>query len=48
MFAAMQAVKGNVQYTEMAGAGHIITNEVYGNADLEEWIFKQKRVAVLK
>jgi pimeloyl-ACP methyl ester carboxylesterase len=48
MFAALQAAKGNVQYTELPGAGHIITNEVYAKPELEEWIFKQKRAAVAK
>ena len=44
MYAALQAVKGNIQYSELPGAGHIITDQVYGKPELEEWIFKQKRV----
>jgi len=43
MYAAMQGVKGNVQYTELPGAGHIITDQVYSKPELEEWIFAQKR-----
>jgi predicted peptidase len=46
MFAALQAVKGNVQYTELPGAGHLITTEVYGKPELEEWMFQQKRTPV--
>ena len=46
MFAALQAVKGNVQYTELPGAGHIITNDVYSKPELEKWVFEQRRVAV--
>ena len=43
MYAALQAVKGNIQYSELPGAGHIITDQVYSKPELEEWIFKQKR-----
>ncbi|WAC17878.1 prolyl oligopeptidase family serine peptidase [Luteolibacter sp. SL250] len=46
MYAAMQGVKGNVQYTELPGAGHIITDQVYGKPELGEWIFAQKRIPV--
>jgi predicted esterase len=46
MFAAMQDVKGNVQYTELPGSGHLITNEVYSKPELGEWIFSQKRTPV--
>lgn len=44
MFAALQGVKGNVQYTELPGAGHIITDQVYSQPELDEWMFKQKRL----
>jgi len=44
MHAAMQGVKGNIQYTELPGAGHIITDQVYGKPELGEWMFAQKRV----
>lgn len=43
MFAALQAVKGNIQYSELPGSGHIITNEVYSKPELDEWMFKQVR-----
>ena len=48
MFAAVQAVKGNMQFTELPGSGHIITDEVYKKPELDEWIFKQKRVTATK
>lgn len=44
MFAALEAVKGNVQYTELPGAGHIITNDVYSKPELGKWMFEQRRV----
>lgn len=44
MFAALQAVKSTAQFTELPGAGHIITEIVYPKPELDEWMFKQRRV----
>lgn len=43
MVAALKAVKGNVQYTELAGEGHLITGVVYPKPELHEWLFQQKK-----
>lgn len=45
MFAALEAVEGNVQYSELPGSGHLITTEVYSKPELDEWMFRQKRGA---
>ena len=43
MDVALKAVKGNMKYTELPGAGHLITDQVYKMPELDEWIFQQKR-----
>jgi dipeptidyl aminopeptidase/acylaminoacyl peptidase len=42
MSAALKAVNGKTQYTELAGEGHGITGVVYGKPELHEWMFAQK------
>lgn len=46
MAAALKAVNGKMEYTELPGAGHLITEVVYKKPELDEWIFKQRRAAV--
>jgi dipeptidyl aminopeptidase/acylaminoacyl peptidase len=43
MFAALQAVKGNIQYSELTGEGHNIAGIVYPKRELREWMFEQRR-----
>jgi predicted peptidase len=43
MFAALQAVKGNIQYSELAGEGHNIAGIVYPKHELREWMFEQRK-----
>lgn len=43
MVAALKAVNGNVQYTELVGEGHLITGVVYPKPELHEWLFQQKK-----
>lgn len=43
MVAAIQAAGGQVRYTEIPGAGHVIWDQVYGDAELVRWLFAQKR-----
>ncbi len=43
MDAALKAAGGNMKYTELAGAGHLITDQVYKMPELDEWLFQQKR-----
>jgi predicted esterase len=43
MFAALQAVSGNIKYSELPGEGHLITKVVYDKPELHEWIFQQRR-----
>jgi predicted peptidase len=43
MYAALQAVDGQVAYTPLPGQGHLITNLVYGKESLHEWIFLQRK-----
>ena len=44
MVAALQAVGGNIQYTEVAGGDHYIWPSVYADADntLYPWLFSQQ------
>lgn len=37
-----------MNYTELPGAGHLITATVYPRSDLHAWLFKQKRMATAK
>jgi dipeptidyl aminopeptidase/acylaminoacyl peptidase len=46
MFAAMKAVNGNTQYTELTGEGHSISGIVYAKPDLHEWMFYQRKGSV--
>lgn len=41
--AALKAIGGNIQFTELTGEGHNITGIVYGRRDLHEWMFEQRR-----
>ena len=43
MFAALQAVKGNIQYSELTGEGHNIAGIVYPKRELREWMFEQRK-----
>lgn len=43
MFAALQAVKGNIQYSELTGEGHNIAGTVYPKQELRAWMFEQRR-----
>jgi predicted peptidase len=43
MFAALQAVGANVQYTELPGVSHDAWNPAFDRADLFEWLLKQRR-----
>jgi dipeptidyl aminopeptidase/acylaminoacyl peptidase len=43
--AALKAIGGNVQFTELAGEGHGITGPVLAKKELHEWIFKQRKGA---
>jgi predicted esterase len=41
--AALKAIGGNTRFTELPGQGHGITGIVYGNRELHEWMFAQRR-----
>ena len=41
--AALKAIGGNTQFTELTGEGHGITGIVYGKRELHEWMFAQRR-----
>ncbi len=43
MHAALKAVGGDVQYTELAGIGHNAWDAAYGRADVIEWMLRQRR-----
>jgi len=43
MVAALKAINGNVQFTELTGEGHNITGIVYAKRDLHYWMFEQRR-----
>ncbi len=44
MFQAIQAIGGElIQYSELAGEGHLISGGVYAKPELHEWIFAQKK-----
>lgn len=44
MVEAVKAAGGErMNYTELAGAGHLITGTVYPRSDLHEWLFAQRR-----
>lgn len=43
MNAALKAVGGNIQYSELAGEGHGITGVVYAKPELHEWMFQQRK-----
>jgi dipeptidyl aminopeptidase/acylaminoacyl peptidase len=43
MFAALKAVNGNIQYTELPDTGHNIAGIVYPKQDLREWMFTQRK-----
>jgi predicted peptidase len=42
MVAALQAIGGNIKYTEVAGGGHEIWPEQYANPALYAWMFSQQ------
>ena len=41
--AALKAIGGNTQFTELTGEGHSIAGIVYAKRDLHEWMFQQQR-----
>jgi len=43
MVAALKAINGNVQFTELTGEGHNISGIVYAKRDLHYWMFEQRR-----
>jgi predicted peptidase len=43
MVAALRARGGNVRYTEYPHGGHDIWDEAYGDAEMVEWLLKQRR-----
>lgn len=43
MYAALKALGANVQYTELAGAGHNTWTPAYDRADVVEWMLQQRR-----
>ena len=43
MFAALKAIRANVQYTEFPGVAHAAWNPAYDRADLLEWMLTQRR-----
>ena len=43
MFAAMKAVGGDTQYSELAGEGHNISGVVYAKPELHQWMFSQRK-----
>ncbi|MFZ4765271.1 MAG: prolyl oligopeptidase family serine peptidase [Roseimicrobium sp.] len=43
MNAALKAVGGNIQYSELAGEGHSISGVVYGKPELHTWMFQQRK-----
>lgn len=43
MAAALRAIGGNVQYTELPGVEHNAWDPAYARADLIEWMLKQRR-----
>ena len=43
MVAALKAVNGNVQFTELTGEGHNIAGIVYAKKELHEWMFGQRK-----
>jgi pimeloyl-ACP methyl ester carboxylesterase len=48
MIEAIRKAGGAPHYTEFAGAGHIISSQVYETPGLLDWLFEQKRSIVLK
>jgi predicted peptidase len=42
MAAALKAVNGKTQYTELTGEGHNITGVVYSKPELHEWMFAKR------
>jgi hypothetical protein len=47
MVEAVKAVGGELMnYTELAGAGHLITATVYPRPELHDWIFAQRKPPV--
>jgi poly(3-hydroxybutyrate) depolymerase len=42
MVAALQAIGGNIKYTEVAGGGHYIWPEEYVDPSLYAWMFSQE------
>ena len=45
MVAAIRQAGGAVRYTEYAGVGHGTASRSYGNAEVLDWLLKQKKVA---
>ena len=43
MAAALKAIGGNVQYTELPGVDHDAWDPAYDRADLMAWLFKQRK-----
>jgi predicted peptidase len=43
MNAALKAVGGNIQYSELAGEPHNISGVVYAKPELHEWMFQQRK-----
>ena len=47
MVAALKAIGGNVQFTELVGQGHGITGIVYAKPELHQWMFAQRKGGII-
>jgi hypothetical protein len=45
MIEAIKQAGGQPKYTELAGAGHDITEQVFSTPELLPWVFAQRRNA---
>lgn len=43
MVVALQRAGGDVKYSEVAGGGHVIWNDIYADGTLYDWMFAQTR-----
>jgi predicted peptidase len=42
MVAALKACAGNIQYTEIQGAGHDVWTRTYADVSMIKWLFSQR------
>jgi predicted peptidase len=43
MIGALRSAGGDPKYTEVAGGGHVIWDDVYANGNLYDWLFDQQK-----